>query len=75
MSRDSVKSNTVERAIKTETDTRTEEKGVGKLSWFMSKTYTVTSPAREGEPVGAVFRVEKTGRFSQLNTTNGLTMG
>ena len=25
---------TVERAIKTETDTRTELKGVGKLGWF-----------------------------------------
>ena len=25
---------TVERAIKTEIDTRTEEKGVGKLSWL-----------------------------------------
>ena len=30
--------NTVEKAIKTETDTRTEKKGVSKLSWFMSKT-------------------------------------
>ena len=30
--------NTVERATKTETDTRTEKKGAGKLSWFMSKT-------------------------------------
>ena len=29
--------NTVERAIKTETDTRTEYKRVGKLGWFMSK--------------------------------------
>ena len=29
---------TVERAIKTETDTRTEYKGVGKLSWFMLTT-------------------------------------
>ena len=28
---------TVEKAIKTEIDTRTEEKGVGKLGWFMSK--------------------------------------
>ena len=27
--------NTVERAIKTEIDTRTEENGVGKLGWFM----------------------------------------
>ena len=27
--------NTVERAIKTEIDTRTEQRGVGKLSWFM----------------------------------------
>ena len=30
--------NSVERAIKTETDTRTEQKGVGKLGWFMSLT-------------------------------------
>ena len=29
---------TVERAIKTETDTRTEGKGVAKLGWFMSQT-------------------------------------
>ena len=43
--------NTVERAIKT--DTRTQEKGVGKIGWFLSKTSTVTSPPREGEPVGA----------------------
>ena len=28
--------NRVERAIKTETDTRTELKGVGKFGWFMS---------------------------------------
>ena len=28
----------VEMAIKTESDTRTEQKGVGKLDWFMSKT-------------------------------------
>ena len=27
--------NSVERAIKTEIDTRPEQKGVGKLSWFM----------------------------------------
>ena len=44
--------NAVEMAIKTETGTRTEQKGVGKLGWFMSKTYTATSPPREGEPVG-----------------------
>ena len=44
--------NTVEKAIKTETGTRTEQKGVGKLRWFMSKTLTATSPPREGEPVG-----------------------
>ena len=31
--------NTVQRAVKTETDTRTEQKGVGKLGGFMSKTY------------------------------------
>ena len=30
--------NTVERAIKRETGTRTEEKGAGKLGWFVSKT-------------------------------------
>ena len=30
--------NTVEKAVKTETDRRTEWKGVGKLGWFMSKT-------------------------------------
>ena len=30
-----MKWNTVERAIKTEIDTRTEENGVGKLGWFM----------------------------------------
>ena len=30
--------NTVERAIKTKIDTRTESKGVGKLGWFMSET-------------------------------------
>ena len=30
--------NTVERANKTEVGTRTEQKGVGKLGWFMSKT-------------------------------------
>ena len=28
--------NTVERAMKTEIDTRTEYKGVGKLGWFIS---------------------------------------
>ena len=27
-------------------------KGVGKLGWFMSKTQTLTSPPREGEPAG-----------------------
>ena len=43
--------NTVERAIRTETDSRIK-KGVGKLGWFMSKTYTATSPPREGEPAG-----------------------
>ena len=43
-----MESNTVERAIKTEIDTRTEQKGVGKLSWFMSLTQTATSPPHEG---------------------------
>ena len=37
--------NTVERAIKTETDTRTEQKEMGELGWFMSQT-------DKGEPVG-----------------------
>ena len=31
-----MESNAVERAIETETDTRTEQIGVGKLGWFMS---------------------------------------
>ena len=45
--------NTVEKAIKTETDTRTEQtKGGGKFGWFISGTSTVTSPPREGEPAG-----------------------
>ena len=47
-----MESNTVERAINTETDTRTEQKGVGKLGWFVSKTSTAASPPREGEPAG-----------------------
>ena len=41
--------NTVERAIKTEINVRTQVKGVGNLSWFMS---TITSPPLEGEPAG-----------------------
>ena len=36
---------------KTETDTRAQEKGVGRLGWFMSKTLIATSPPCEGEPV------------------------
>ena len=32
-----MESNTVERAIKTEIDTMTELKGVGKLGWFILK--------------------------------------
>ena len=44
--------NTVERATKTEKDTRTEYQGVGKLGWFMSKTETATSPPREGDSAG-----------------------
>ena len=36
--------NTVERAINTETATRTESKGVSKLGWFMPKTYSATFP-------------------------------
>ena len=33
-----MESNTVERAIETEIDTRREYKGVGKLGWFMSES-------------------------------------
>ena len=39
-------------AIKTEVDTRPEQKGAGKLGWFMSLTLIVTSPSREGGPAG-----------------------
>ena len=39
------------KGMKTETDTRTEQKGVGKLGWIMSKTYTAASLPRDGEPV------------------------
>ena len=39
-------------AIKTKTDTRTKQKGVGKLGCFMSKTQTATSASREGETAG-----------------------
>ena len=52
--------NTVKRATKTEIDTRTESewaRRVGKLSWFMSKASTATSPAREGEPTGPTVKV------------------
>ena len=53
--------NTVERSLKTEIDTRTEQKGVGKLGWFMSKTLTSTSPRRESEPAAtekvAIFKL------------------
>ena len=38
--------------MRTETDTSTEYKGVGKFGEFMSKTQTATSPPREGEPAG-----------------------
>ena len=38
--------------MKTEIDTKTEQKGVGKLGWFMSKAQTATSPPREGVPAG-----------------------
>ena len=44
-----IEGNTVERAIKAEIDTGTEEDGVGKLGWVMSD---ITSPRREGEPAG-----------------------
>ena len=40
--------------MKTEIDTRAELKGLGKLSRFMSKTITATSPPHEGEPMGIV---------------------
>ena len=33
-----MKINTVARTIKSETDSRTEYKGVGKFGWLMSKT-------------------------------------
>ena len=46
--------NTVEWAIKTETDTKTEWKGVGKFGWFMSKTQIATSPPREGKSAGTL---------------------
>ena len=32
-------------------------KGVGKLCWFMSRTQTLTSPTREGEPAGTLARL------------------
>ena len=38
--------------MKTEIDTRTEYKGVGKLGWFISKTLRATSLSREGESAG-----------------------
>ena len=44
--------NTVKRAIKTEIETRTDQKGVGKLGWSVKKTETTTSPPHEGEPAG-----------------------
>ena len=44
-----MKLDTVERAIKKQTQEQ-KKKGVGKLGWFMSKTSTVASPPREGEP-------------------------
>ena len=47
--------NTVDRAIETEKDTRTERKGVGKLGWLMSDI-NVTSPPRVGEPDGTIIR-------------------
>ena len=46
--------------MKTEIDTRTELKGVGKLGWFMSKTSTATSPPRQGDPEGTYTIVLKT---------------
>ena len=46
--------NTVERAIKTETNTKTEEKGLGKLGWL-----TLTSLPREGDPAGTCMKKAK----------------
>ena len=48
---------TAERAIKTGTNTRRERSG--KVGWFMSKTYTASSPPHEGEPAGTVETKQK----------------
>ena len=45
---------------------KNREKGVGMLGWFMSKTQTLTSPPREGEPTGTVI-----GRVNLLEAGNG----
>ena len=55
-----MESNTVERATETETDTRADSKEVGRLGWFTSKTYTATTPPREGEPVRSPTKQRKT---------------
>ena len=47
--------NTVERAIKTETLTRTESKGVGKLRWLTLKTWKLIQTGnKHGTAMGAV---------------------
>ena len=45
-------SNTVERA------SRTEQKGMDKLGWFVLKTYTTMSPPHGGEPERAQFEAD-----------------
>ena len=48
--------NTVERAIKTETDKRTEQKEWASAVGSCLTTRTVLSPPREGEPTGTGIR-------------------
>ena len=55
--------NTVERAIETEIDTRTEYKGVGKLGWFMSKHKPQHPHHVKVRPRG---RLEKGSSFKEL---------
>ena len=52
--------NTNERAIKTRNRHKNRIKGVGKLEWIVSLTYTVTSPPREGESAGTQTWLDKT---------------
>ena len=47
-----MESNTVERA------SRTEQKGMDKLGWFVLKTYTTMSPPHGGEPERAQFEAD-----------------